>query len=88
MRQYNDGHYARITKTEARRRFDSGEAIAICASNLRPGAFWYPECTIKKRGAHDLFENKVNAFEFYNCINSETGRKAAFYKIIGGAENE
>lgn len=72
MRQYNDGHYARITKTEARRRFDSGEAIAICASNLRPGA-------------HDLFENKVNAFEFYNCINSETGRKAAFYKIIGEA---
>lgn len=86
MRKYNDGRYARITKTEARRRFDSGEAIALCASNLRPGAPWNPEVIVKRGGFYEHFDNKVNCFEFYNCINSETGRKAAFYKIIGGAE--
>ena len=84
MRQYNDGHYIRITKTEARWRFDTGEAIVLCASNLKPGAAWHPECIIEKQGFYDLFENKVNVFEFYHCVNSETGRYTAFYKIIGG----
>lgn len=70
--------YKRITKAAARKLFNSGEKIYICACNLRPGWPWFPEIRIDSSSDPD-FEKVVNAFTFYNCINNETGKYASYY---------
>jgi len=70
--------YERITKGAARKLFNSGGKIYICACNLRPGWPWYPEIWIDSSVDSD-FEKVVNAFTFYNCINNETGKYPSYY---------
>ena len=70
--------YERITKAAARKLFNNGGKIYICACNLRPGWPWYPEIWIDNSVDPD-FEKHVNAFTFYNCINNETGKYASYY---------
>ena len=83
----NDGYtFIRIPKNKARAAYNNGLTVIFCPCNLRPGAPWYPESEIKGReywppyaDNNPLFSDVVNRFEYYNCINSETGRYAAFY---------
>ena len=70
--------YERITKAAARKLFNSGGKIYICACNLRPGSPWFPGTWIDSSVDPD-FEKVVNAFTFYNCINNETGKYASYY---------
>lgn len=79
MNKYTIDGYTRISKARARKMFNNGETVYFCARNLRPGKPWYPESAINKERAFNTFENVVNAFEFYNCVNSETGKYTAFY---------
>lgn len=77
-----------INEYEASARFVHGETIYMCACNLRPELF---ACGINKDSfdevdlklAHDsyyrLFDKAVNEVSHYNCLDSETGRKLAFY---------
>lgn len=79
MNKYTIDGYTRISKARARKMFNNSETVYFCACNLKPGYPWYPEAAIKKEYTFNTFENAVNCFEFYNCVNSETGKYAAFY---------
>lgn len=82
MRQYTytDGGktYTRISKVKARSAYNAGLEVVLCPVNLRPGAPWHPEIAISKERS-ESFERVLNAFEFYNTRDTETGRYTAFY---------
>ena len=88
-------HYKRIDKRQARRAYDAGETVILCPCNLRPFGIWAPEIDINKTdylkmgysepfiypdGSSEMdFNRRLMYFEFYNCINTETGKYSAFY---------
>jgi len=86
---HNGINYERVTKTAARKAYMAGSNVYVQACNLRPFSMWtYPavfnrkqaeEFAIDEIGIRNYFDTSVNSFEFYNCINSETGKYAAFY---------
>lgn len=78
--------FTRIYKAAARYRFCNGLTVYMCACNLRPEMFATPVNVAQiETGLYDtspraeLFERAVNACNFYNCLNAETGRRVAFY---------
>ena len=77
MRQINVGEFVRISKSEAKRRYNAGETIRFCACNMSPVNMWgcYYDCCLE---VGREFEAVVNAFRYYNC-NNETGRYPAYY---------
>lgn len=77
MRQINIDGFIRVSKYEAKQRYNAGEAIRICACNMSPVSIWgcYGDCCLEADGE---FETVVNAFRYYNCDN-ETGRYPAYY---------
>lgn len=73
--------YKRITKKEARKLFDSGNALVVIPCKLAPFTPWHMECIIdgfNKESEDRTFDRIINAFIFYNC-NYETGYYPAFY---------
>ncbi len=70
----------KIDKRKARKLYEAHEPFIMCASNLRPEHFGR---RIGRMSFEQLIDEKfdavVNAFEYYNCTNSETGRRVAFY---------
>ena len=45
----DDGkQYKRIDKRQAKKLYDAGKTIILCACNLRPFGFWRPEIPINK----------------------------------------
>lgn len=86
---HNGRTFERITKREARRAYINGLSVVIIPCNLRPFTPWHNEMTINRKdrahlvidetGVNNDFTNYINSFEYYNCINSETGRYTAFY---------
>ena len=83
MNKYRIENLVRISKPTARKMFNAGAPVFLCAVNLRPGWPWHPECCIWNApddGDEKInFEAAVAAFEFYNCTCRETGKYAAFY---------
>lgn len=77
---YDGNEWVRVSKPVAHKAYDSGQSVAITARNLHPFNYW-GTTSIYAGGKYGCtpFENVVNAFEYYNCINSETGKYAAFY---------
>lgn len=80
--------YKRIDKRIAKKEYDNGRAVIVCASNLRPFTMYHFECELLKSRLSDFllngipendFNRVVNHFEFYNCTNSETGYRTNFY---------
>lgn len=67
----------RISKINARNRYNAGEKLFLCPMNLRPGSPWHPEVAISNEDGYD-FDELVNEFEHYNC-NYGAGYYAAFY---------
>ena len=78
MRNISANGYKRITKRTAMRLYEKGEPVLFCPVNLIPGGPWGIGCTITKEEGR-TFEQALNAFEYYNCFNNETGYYAAFY---------
>ena len=78
MKRINVNGYKRITKRIARRLYEAGKPVLLCPVNLRPGGLWNIGSIIAKKEDR-TFEQELNAFEYYNCINNETGYYAAFY---------
>lgn len=79
----NGKKYKRIDKRIARKMYDAGHNIILCACNLRPFSQWHAETeTNKKQCDNTTFDYLVNQFEFYNCINSETGKHASYYTAL------
>ena len=69
----------RITKKEARNRYNKGQSMIVCCCKINPlnclgivTMELYPWYDVKD------FDSVVNEFEFYNC-NYETGYYSAFY---------
>lgn len=87
--QQGSFQFRRVSKRTARRAYQNGLTVAMCPCNLRPFTLHHYEHTINRKGrAHFIadetgalndFNNLVVSFEYYNCINAETGRYAAFY---------
>lgn len=74
--------FERVNKKQAVAAFNNGLTVKFCPVNLRPGSFWRLDMDMNKEYqncAGCTFEEVVNAFEYYNCTSSETGRYTAFY---------
>ena len=89
----NGKTWERITKKQARAAYNNGEDILFCPVNMRPFGMWNMGAQINISQDTDIgildkwtkensFDRAVNSFEFYNCINSETGRYTAFYLSV------
>lgn len=82
MKKYSythDGYtFERVDKKTARRAYKNGLRVVLCPCNLRPGYPYHPETSISGKAAA-TFEEALNAFEYYNIRNRETGRYTAFY---------
>lgn len=88
--------FTRISKAAARKLYNNGHKIRICAVKLSPVNVWgaYTDARLAAFTAvssdgfnttvarNKDFETVVNAFEAYNC-NAKTGKYAAFYKMEG-----
>lgn len=80
MNAINIAGYKRISKQAARKRFAAGLATYAYPSNIRPGNMWMQAYPFSLSDFSErTFDQFVNEYEYYNCINSETGRYAAFY---------
>lgn len=93
MRKYtyteNGFTFERIDRATARRAYINGLSVVACPVNLRPGKPYHPETVLNRKnreqftadeiGVKNDFNNLINLFEYYNCINSETGKYTAFY---------
>jgi len=78
MRNITVNGYKRINKQSARKLYEKGQPVLFCPVNLMPGGPWDIGCTIVKEG-ETTFEQILNAFEYYNCNNNESGYYTAFY---------
>ena len=70
-----------VQKRTAKKMFNSGETIYMQSSNFHPFGVW-SQCIGISNKKGNSFESAVNAFEYYNCNNNETGKYAVFYKRI------
>ena len=81
--------WVQISRMTAKRLFLAGKTIAICASNLRPFSPWhcefllnrncYTEMVVDEIGMENMFYDRINSYEYYNCTCHETGKYACFY---------
>ena len=71
--------YRKVTKPTAKKLFEKGEDILVCACKMNPSSLWRPFTVANKRNSwYCDFEKFINEFTFYNC-NAETGRYPHFY---------
>jgi hypothetical protein len=79
--------YERISKQQARKRFDAGESFYIIAHKMRPGMPFSLEMTIDSKHYQEenrTFDRMVTEFCWYNANCHETGTYAAFYLELPG----
>lgn len=73
--------------TKARRLYNQGISIFLVPSNVYPdfNNMWIKphEININNCLSHDeiKFDNRVNSFSYYNCNDSQTGKRVHFYYI-------
>lgn len=68
----------KITKTQAKGKYERGESFIIVACNLRP-EFGIPVTGITLAHRESIsFSEFVNSYEYYNCCG-DAGSRAAFY---------
>lgn len=78
--------FTRITKKQARARFETNETFVMCPAKIYPGGPWASHSTIfpglsKPEGYEDLwdsFDSVYNSWAYYNA-SYETGYYAHFY---------
>lgn len=71
--------FKRVTRTKAKALYNMGKAVLLVPCNLNPDSLFVGLYDLRKEENETPFETAVNAFEYYNCINTETGRYTAFY---------
>lgn len=72
--------FTRINRTKAANAYRNGLTVILCPCNLNPASPWNLGIALDPRqGEGETFESRENAFVYYNCINSETGRRPAYY---------
>ena len=83
--------FKRITRTKAKALYNMGKAVLLVPCNLNPNNIFVGFYDLRKEDSKTPFESAINAFEYYNCTNNETGRYTAFYipnKIIDAFTGE
>ena len=70
---YNGYNFVRVSKKTAKRFFESSYPVVFCPCNLCPFGVFGSAVTLKKSDDNADFIKAVNAFEFYNIRNAETG---------------
>lgn len=77
MRNFNFDGFERVNKTVARRLYNHGMTIYVCAVNVNPnGALG--AIPVNNKDGFSSFDGMVNGAEYYNC-NAECGRYLAYY---------
>lgn len=72
--------FERITKKQARIAYNNGLTVLLCPVNLHPFSIWFRAVDLSKNwNTEKDFDKQINAFEYYNCPNTETGKYTAFY---------
>lgn len=71
-------HFTRINKTEARRRYNAGERIAVTPCKINPAGMMGFVSIYNLTGS--VFDQLIRGFEYCSC-NHETGYYAAYYTI-------
>lgn len=93
MRQIKIGGYKRISKQAAEKVYDNGGTVRLCCVNLNPVNPYGGYVDVVKDKYTEVssdgfnttvarnkkFSTVVQAFTYYNCVDSETGRYPAFY---------
>lgn len=78
----------RLHHTQARKIFLEGGEVAICPSNLCPGAPWHPEAWVSARQLEGMYKPEQgwtvirNHFRWYNCTCRETGYYLSYWKEV------
>ena len=76
----NDGkNWVRISKSQAKKLFESGEKVCFCPCKSCPFG-WIPSGIILEKDYYKSFREMVESFEFCNCY-PETGKYVSFYKM-------
>jgi hypothetical protein len=77
--------WQQISKAAAKKTFEAGEPIVMCAANMHPFGVWNCGVTIQKNPQHSEDDNDftkiLNSFSFHNCTN-ETGLYVRYYKKL------
>lgn len=71
-------YFAQIDKRKARNLHKEGRKIYVQTSNFSPLGIWSKAYQIDPIELSD-FDQFVNSFTWYNCINTETGLYPVFY---------
>lgn len=78
-RANNGDVYRQVSKTTARRLFDSNVPVLALPSNIRPNNPWMAPCEFNKNKYCDpTFDIACNSFAYYNC-NNEMGNYIHFF---------
>jgi len=86
--RHKAGRLIRIGKREARKRYHAGEDIHIISSNFAPVGPWITALPINQADENEyinnagMFDRRVRNYEWYNCINTETGLYASYYRLV------
>lgn len=79
---HNGTNYHRITKDIARKAYNAGKRVVLCACKVNPCSVWIPvfEACIDEYSQEEkpAFDTLVNSYEYYNC-NNRLGSYAAYY---------
>lgn len=83
MIKYDSWGYEQVNKTKARNLFNKGVTVYLIPNKCR---FEINGAWVRPHGIHNggittllnVFDELVNAFEYYNCIN-ELGNKARYF---------
>lgn len=69
--------YIKISKKQARERYNQGKIIRLMACNLNPNGYWGEPLPVNNEQGKP-FEGLCNEFSYYNCTK-ETGKSISFY---------
>lgn len=100
MKQLIVNGYRRVSKSTAKKLYDAGETIRLCACHMRPTALYTAYCDANKKSPAIIcedgfqtvvarnknFDTIVLAYTCYNC-NANSGKYPAYY-IKEGKQNE
>lgn len=82
MNEYRGNKFERISKTAAKKLYESGTEVYAAPCKMNPESIWFSPFGFQKDEENGAaFDNVVNAATYYQC-NYECGYYLAFYKEV------
>ncbi len=69
----------KVRKNIARQAYENGSTVILNPCNLRVNGVWSTSAEFNNKEYEVAFNSLVDTFEYYNCTNKETGKRAAYY---------